>query len=182
MTDTSGMRYAENILETIGNTPLVKLNRVTEGIDATVLAKVEYFNPGGSVKDRICVNIIKHEIERGTLKPGGTVVESTSGNTGAGLALVCAVMGFKAVFTMPDKMSKEKIRLLKAYGAEVITCPTAVPPDSPESYYSVAKRIVETRPNAVLAKQLSHPTVVALVKRRLRLVQYRLRAAHQFHV
>jgi len=148
-----GMNYAENILETIGNTPLVKLNRVTEGIKATVLAKMEYFNPGGSVKDRIGVKIIEDAIAKGKLKPGGTIVECTSGNTGVGLALVAAVKGFKAIFTMPDKMSKEKVRLLKAFGAEVITCPTAVPPDSEESYYSVAKRIVETTPNSVLANQ-----------------------------
>ncbi len=147
------MRFAENVLDTIGRTPLVKLNKVTQGIRATVLAKVEFFNPGGSVKDRIGIRMIEDAIRQGTLKPGGTIVESTSGNTGVGLALVAAVMGFKAVFTMPDKMSQEKIRLLQALGAEVITTPTAVPPDSPESYYSVAKRIVETTPNAVLANQ-----------------------------
>jgi cystathionine beta-synthase len=153
MTNQDGMRYAENILETIGGTPLVKLNKVTGGIKATVLAKVEYFNPGGSVKDRIGVKMIEDAIRQGKLKPGGTIVECTSGNTGVGLALVAAVMGFKAIFTMPDKMSKEKIRLLKSYGAEVITCPTAVPPDSEKSYYSVARKIVETTPNAVLANQ-----------------------------
>lgn len=147
------MKFAENVLDTIGHTPLVKLNKVTQGIRATVLAKVEFFNPGGSVKDRIGIRMIEDAIRQGTLKPGGTIVESTSGNTGVGLALVAAVMGFKAVFTMPDKMSQEKIRLLQALGAEVITTPTAVPPDSPESYYSVAKRIVETTPNAVLANQ-----------------------------
>ncbi|NIM20412.1 MAG: cystathionine beta-synthase [Candidatus Latescibacteria bacterium] len=147
------MRYAKNVLETIGNTPLVKLNKVTEGIKATVLAKVETFNPGGSVKDRIGVKMIEDAIRTGKLNPGGTIVENTSGNTGVGLALVAAIMGFKAIFTMPDKMSKEKIRLLKSLGSEVITCPTAVPPDSPESYYSIAKRIVETTPNSVLANQ-----------------------------
>ncbi|MFH1756409.1 MAG: pyridoxal-phosphate dependent enzyme [Candidatus Latescibacterota bacterium] len=147
------MRFAKNVLDTIGRTPLVRLNRVTEGIRATVLAKVEFFNPGGSVKDRIGIRMIEDAIRQGTLKPGGTIVESTSGNTGVGLALVAAVMGFKAVFTMPDKMSQEKIRLLQSLGAEVITTPTAVPPDSPESYYSVAKRIVEATPNAVLANQ-----------------------------
>jgi cystathionine beta-synthase len=147
------MKYADNVLDTIGRTPLVKLNKVAEGIRATVLAKVEFFNPGGSVKDRIGIRMIEDAIQQGSLKPGGTIVESTSGNTGVGLALVAAVMGFKAVFTMPDKMSQEKIRLLQALGAEVITTPTAVPPDSPESYYSVAKRIVETTPNAILANQ-----------------------------
>jgi cystathionine beta-synthase len=150
---TDKMKYAENILDTIGHTPLVKLNKVTDGIRSTVLAKVEFFNPGGSVKDRIGIRMMVDAIEQGTLKPGGTIVESTSGNTGVGLALVAAVMGYKAIFTMPDKMSQEKIRLLQALGAEVITTPTAVPPDSPESYYSVAKRIVESTPNAILANQ-----------------------------
>lgn len=154
MKNSSGkMRYAQNVLHTIGHTPLVKLNKVTSGIRATVLAKVEFFNPGGSVKDRIGIRMIEDAIQQGTLKPGGTIVESTSGNTGVGLALVAAVMGFKTVFTMPDKMSREKIRLLESLGAEVITTPTAVPPDSPESYYSVAKRIVEKTPNAILANQ-----------------------------
>lgn len=147
------MNYKENVLETVGGTPLVKLNSVTKGIKATVLAKVEFFNPGGSVKDRIGIRMVEDAIKEGRLKPGGTIVECTSGNTGVGLALVAAVQGFKAIFTMPDKMSKEKIKLLKAFGAEVITCPTAVPPDSEESYYSVAKRIVETTPNAILANQ-----------------------------
>jgi len=151
------MRFKKNILETIGGTPLVRLNNVTKGIEATVLAKVESFNPGGSVKDRIGVHIINDEVEQGKLKPGGTIVECTSGNTGAGLALVAAVRGYKAIFTMPDKMSKEKIRLLKSYGAEVILCPTAVPPESPESYYSVAKRIAESRENAVLTNQYYNP-------------------------
>ncbi len=150
---TQSMKYAKNILETIGHTPLVKLNKVTEGIKATVLAKVEFFNPGGSVKDRIGVLMIEDAISKGRLKSGGTIVESTSGNTGVGLALVASVMGFKAIFTMPDKMSEEKVRLLRSLGAEVIICPTAVPPDSPESYYSVAKRIVESTPNAILADQ-----------------------------
>lgn len=151
------MKFKKDILETIGNTPLVRLNKVTKGIDAMVLAKVEYFNPGGSVKDRIGVHIIDDAVEQGKLKPGGTIVECTSGNTGAGLALVAAVRGYKAIFTMPDKMSQEKIRLLRSYGAEVIMCPTAVPPDSPESYYSVARRIVESREDAVLANQYYNP-------------------------
>jgi cystathionine beta-synthase len=153
----SKVKYARNILETIGGTPLVKLNSVTRGIKASVLAKVEYFNPGGSVKDRIGLHMINAAVDAGQLKPGGTIVECTSGNTGAGLAIAAAVLGYKVVFTMPDKMSKEKIRLLKAYGAEVITCPTAVPPDSDESYYSVAKRIVEQTPNSILANQYFNP-------------------------
>lgn len=147
------MNYKKNILETIGNTPLVKLNRVAAEVAPTVLAKVEYLNPGGSVKDRIGIKIIEDEIAKGTLKPGGTIVEATSGNTGVGLALAAAVMGFKAIFTMPDKMSTEKVRLLRSYGAEVIICPTAVAPDDPESFYSVAKRLVETTPNAVYTNQ-----------------------------
>ncbi|MFQ5769122.1 MAG: cystathionine beta-synthase [bacterium] len=146
-----------SILETVGNTPLIKLNRITENIIATVLAKVESFNPGGSVKDRIAFSIIESFEKEGRLKPGGTIVESTSGNTGAGLALVAALKGYKAIFTMPDKMSAEKVRLLKAYGADVIVTPTAVPPESPESYYEVAKKIVQETPNAVLANQYYNP-------------------------
>ncbi len=148
-----GMKYAQNVLELIGNTPLVKLNRVAADVAPTVLAKVEYLNPGGSVKDRIGIKMIQDEVARGRLKPGGTIVEATSGNTGVGLALAAAVLGYKAVFTMPDKMSMEKVRLLRSYGAEVIVCPTEVAPDDPESYYSVAKRIVETTPNAVYTNQ-----------------------------
>ncbi len=154
---SSQVRYSKNVLETIGGTPLIRLNKVTKGLKAAVLAKAECFNPGGSVKDRIATRIIEDAVARGELKPGGTIVECTSGNTGAGLALVAAVMGYKAIFTMPDKMSQEKIRLLKSYGAEVITCPTAVPPDSEESYYSVAKRIVEETPNSLLANQYFNP-------------------------
>lgn len=151
------MPFYDNILQTIGDTPLVKLQRVTHGIAADVLAKVEYFNPGGSVKDRIALSIIDAAEREGRLKPGGTIVESTSGNTGAGLALVAALRGYKAIFTMPDKMSVEKIRHLRAFGAEVIVTPTAVPPDSPESYYSVAKKIVEQTPNSILANQYFNP-------------------------
>ncbi|MFQ5511727.1 MAG: cystathionine beta-synthase [Candidatus Krumholzibacteriia bacterium] len=153
----SQVKYSKNVLETIGDTPLIRLNNVTKGVKATVLAKAECYNPGGSVKDRIGVKMIEDAVERGELKPGGTIVECTSGNTGVGLALVAAVMGYKAVFTMPDKMSQEKIRLLKSFGADVITCPTAVPPESEESYYSVAKRIVEQTPNALLANQYFNP-------------------------
>ena len=157
MSHLSNIKYARNVLETIGHTPLIKLNSVTKGIKATVLAKAECYNPGGSVKDRIGVRMIEDAVAKGELKPGGTIVECTSGNTGVGLALVAAVMGYKAVFTMPDKMSQEKIRLLKSFGAEVITCPTAVPPESEESYYSVAKRIVESTPNSLLANQYFNP-------------------------
>lgn len=150
-------RYLNNILETVGNTPLIKLNRVTRGIGAAVLAKVEFFNPGGSVKDRIALTMIEEAEKEGRLKPGGTIVESTSGNTGAGLALIAALKGYKAVFTMPDKMSMEKVRHLKALGADVIVTPTAVPPESPESYYSVAKKLVADTPNAILANQYYNP-------------------------
>ncbi len=145
--------YLNSIMETVGNTPLIKLNRITGDIKATVLAKVEFFNPAGSVKDRIALMIVEEAEKEGRLKPGGTIVESTSGNTGAGLALVAALKGYNAIFTMPDKVSSEKVRLLKAYGAEVIVTPTAVPPESPESYYEVAKKIVRETPNAILANQ-----------------------------
>jgi cystathionine beta-synthase len=155
--DFSKVSYYENILQTIGRTPLVKLNRVTNGARGLVLAKVETFNPGGSVKDRIGFNIIEEAEREGRLKPGGTIVESTSGNTGMGLALVAAVKGYKTVFTLPDKMSMEKIRLLRAFGAEVIVTPTAVPHESPESYTEVAKKIVRETPNSILANQYYNP-------------------------
>ncbi|HRE29211.1 MAG TPA: cystathionine beta-synthase [Anaerolineales bacterium] len=146
-----------NILSTIGATPLVRLNRLARGLAATLLAKVEFFNPGGSVKDRIALNIIEDAEQAGRLKPGGTVVEATSGNTGVGLAIVCAIKGYKSIFVMPDKMSQEKIRLLRAYGAKVIITPTAVAPDDPRSYYEVAKRIVNETPNSILANQYHNP-------------------------
>lgn len=155
--DLSKVRYYDNILQTIGNTPLVKLNRVIDGAKGLILAKVETFNPGGSVKDRIGVSIIEEAEHEGRLKPGGTIVESTSGNTGMGLALVAAVKGYKTVFTLPDKMSMEKIRLLRAFGAEVIVTPTAVPHESPESYTEVAKKVVRETPNSILANQYYNP-------------------------
>lgn len=147
------VKYAQDVLGTMGNTPLVRLNHVTRDVKCTVLAKLEYFNPGGSVKDRIAPYMIEEEVRQGRLKPGGTIVECTSGNTGLGLALAAALMGYKCVFTMPDKVPVEKEYMLKAYGAEVIRCPTNVAPDSPESYYSVAKRIASERPNAVRPNQ-----------------------------
>jgi len=147
------MNYHQNILELIGNTPLVKLTRVTAGIKATILAKLEFMNPGGSVKDRLAVYMVEKAIKNGLLKPGGTIIESTSGNTGIGLAMYAAVKGFKAIFTIPDKMSQEKINLLKAFGAEVIVCPTNVPPDSPESYYEVAKKLAKETPNSYFVNQ-----------------------------
>jgi cystathionine beta-synthase len=155
--DNSKITYFENIIETIGRTPLVRLRHVIGGTKGLILAKVEQFNPGGSVKDRIGYNIVEEAEREGRLKPGGTIVESTSGNTGLGLALVAAVKGYKSVFTLPDKMSMEKIRLLRAFGAEVIITPTAVPHESPESYTEVAKRIVRETPNAILANQYYNP-------------------------
>ena len=143
-----------NILQAIGQTPLVQLNHVVAGASpGKVLAKVESLNPGGSVKDRIALSIIEDAEQRGLLKPGGTIVEATSGNTGAGLALAAAVKGYKCVFVMPDKMSEEKVRYLRAFGARVIITPTAVTPDDPRSYYNVAKRIVTETPNSILANQ-----------------------------
>ncbi|HEX7878735.1 MAG TPA: pyridoxal-phosphate dependent enzyme, partial [Candidatus Eisenbacteria bacterium] len=148
-----GVDYKESIIETIGNTPLVRLNKVTRGLKSTLLAKVESFNPGGSVKDRIGIKILTEAEKKGLIKPGGTIVEATSGNTGMGLAIAAAVKGYRAVFVMPDKMSLEKINLLKAMGAEVVVTPTAVPPESPDSYYSVARRLGKEIPNAFLANQ-----------------------------
>ncbi len=151
--ETLSMQYYTDILEAIGNTPLIRLNRVTGESGALVLCKAEFLNPGGSVKDRIGRNMIEAAEREGHLDPGGTVVESTSGNTGVGLALVAATKGYRLVFTMPDKMSQEKIRLLKAFGAEVVVTPTAVEPSSPESYYSVAKRIAGEREGAFYVNQ-----------------------------
>ena len=136
------MRYAEHVTDLVGNTPLVKLQHVTEGIAATVLAKVEYLNPGGSVKDRIALAMIENAEREGLLRPGGTIVEPTSGNTGVGLALVAQRKGYRCVFVCPDKVAKDKIDVLKAYGAQVVVTPTSVPPDHPDSYYSVSDRIV----------------------------------------
>jgi cystathionine beta-synthase len=151
------MRY-HNILEAIGQTPLIKLNRLTAGMKAQVYAKCEYLNPGGSVKDRIAVSMIDAAERHSLLKPGGTIVEGTSGNTGMGLALVAAVRGYKAVFTMTDKQSKEKVDLLKALGAEVIVCPTAVAPDDPRSYHSLADKLTHDLPNAYHPNQYQNPT------------------------
>lgn len=147
----------ENILQTIGWTPLVRLNRIASNLQCSLYAKVEFFNPGGSVKDRIALNMIVDAEQSGRLKPGGTVVESTSGNTGVGLAIVCAIKGYKSVFVMPDKMSQEKIQLLRAFGARVVITPTAVEADDPRSYYNVAKQIVAETPNAILANQYHNP-------------------------
>ena len=143
----------DNVLDTIGWTPLIRLNAITRGIRTPVYGKAEFFNPGGSVKDRIAVPIIEKAERDGSLRPGGTIVEGTSGNTGVALAIAAALRGYKCIFTMPDKMSQEKVRLLKAFGAEVIVTPTAVPPDHPDSYVMMAKRIAAETPNAILADQ-----------------------------
>ena len=151
------MKYFKNIIETIGNTPLVKLNNVVE-TDALVLAKVETFNPGHSIKDRMALKMIEDAEKDGLLKPGGTIIEGTSGNTGMGLALVAIQKGYKCIFVMPDKQSKEKMDVLKAVGAEVVICPTDVPPESKFSYYSVAKRLTKETPNAWYVNQYENPS------------------------
>ena len=154
---SESLRVHENILQAIGKTPLIRLNRIAAHLPCPLYAKVEFFNPGGSIKDRIGFNIISEAERSGRLKPGGTVVESTSGNTGVGLAIVCALKGYKSVFVLPDKMSQEKIQLLRAFGARVVVTPTAVEPDDPRSYYSVARQIVAETPNAILANQYHNP-------------------------
>lgn len=152
------MQYVNNILETIGNTPLVKLNSVTSEIDSLVLAKVETFNPGNSVKDRMALKMVEDAEADGRLQPGGTIIEGTSGNTGMGLALAAIVKGYKCVFVMSDKQSKEKMDILKAVGAEVIVCPTNVEPDDPRSYYSVSKKLGEETPNSWYVNQYDNPS------------------------
>jgi len=151
------MAYHENVLSAIGATPLVKLSKVVGPGDATVLVKLEYLNPGGSIKDRMALHIIEKAEKAGLLRKGGTIVENTSGNTGVGVAMAAAVKGYRCIFTMPDKMSKEKQDTLKAFGAQVIITPTNVPADSPESYYSVAKRIAAETPNSFYLNQYHNP-------------------------
>ena len=152
------MKYANTILETIGNTPLIKLNKITAEVDALILAKVESFNPGNSVKDRMALKMIEDAESDGRLKPGGTIVEGTSGNTGMGLALAAIVKGYKLICISTDKQSKEKFDVLKAVGSEVIVCPTDVAPDDPRSYYSTAKRIAEETPNSWYVNQYDNPS------------------------
>lgn len=147
------MKFCNNILETIGNTPLVKLNRVTAALPCPVFAKVEFFNPGNSIKDRMAVKMVEVAEQQGLLKPGGTIIEGTSGNTGMGLALAAVIKGYKCIFTTTDKQSKEKMDILKAVGAEVIVCPTNVEPDDPRSYYSVARRLAKEIPNSFYVNQ-----------------------------
>src|SRR5262245_36660026 len=151
------MKYKNNILELIGDTPLVKLNNLTRGLKPLVLAKIESLNPGGSVKDRIGKAMLDRAERLGELKPGGTVVEATSGNTGIGLALTCAVRGYRCVFVMTDKCSQEKVRYLKALGADVIVVSSAAKPDSPEHYVATARRIASETPNAILTNQYANP-------------------------
>lgn len=155
--------WLNNILETIGNTPLIKLNKITKDIPSTVLAKVDYFNPGNSIKDRMALKMVEVAEQEGKLKPGGTIIEGTSGNTGMGLALAACIKGYKCIFVTTDKQSKEKADILKAVGAEVIVCPTNVLPEDPRSYYSVAKRLAKETPNSYhmnqydnLANRLAH--------------------------
>ncbi|GAA2642651.1 cystathionine beta-synthase [Streptomyces spororaveus] len=150
------VQFHDSMISLVGNTPLVKLNRVTEGLQATVLAKVEYFNPGGSVKDRIAVRMIEAAEQSGALKPGGTIVEPTSGNTGVGLAIVAQQKGYKCIFVCPDKVSMDKINVMRAYGAEVVVCPTAVDPEHPDSYYNVSDRLAR-EPGAWKPDQYSNP-------------------------
>lgn len=152
------MEYAENILGTIGNTPLVKINTLTAELPCLVLAKYETFNPGNSVKDRMALKMIEDAEADGRLKPGGTIIEGTSGNTGMGLALAAIVKGYKCIFVLADKQSKEKCDILRAVGAEVVVCPTAVEPDDPRSYYSVSKRLAEETPNSWYVNQYDNPS------------------------
>ncbi|RAX49817.1 cystathionine beta-synthase [Arthrobacter sp. AQ5-05] len=155
------MKYARTVLDLIGNTPLVKLNSVTADIEATVLVKLEYLNPGGSIKDRIALKMVENAEAAGQLLPGGTIVEPTSGNTGVGLAMVGQLKGYKTIFVTPDKVGEEKRDVLRAYGADVVVTPTAVAPDSPESYYGVSDRLVREIPGAYKPDQFSNPAAPA---------------------
>lgn len=154
---SSDKRVYDNILGAIGNTPLVRLSRIGRDLPVPLYAKLEFMNPGGSVKDRVGANIIEQAEKRGEIQPGGTIVEATSGNTGVGLAIAAALKGYKTIFVMPDKMSNEKILLLRAYGAKVVITPTAVAPEDPRSYYEVAKKFARETPNAILANQYHNP-------------------------
>ena len=147
-----------SIIETIGNTPIVRLNKLNKGIAGTLLAKVEYFNPGNSTKDRMALKMVEDAEKDGTLKPGGTIIEGTSGNTGMGLALTAVAKGYKCIFTMADKQSQEKINILRAVGAEVIVCPTNVEPEDPRSYYSVARKLNKEIPNSIYPNQYDNPS------------------------
>ena len=152
------MKYANNILETIGNTPLVKINHITKDLPCTVLAKVEYFNPGSSCKDRMALKMVEDAEKDGRLVPGGTIIEGTSGNTGMGLALAAVIKGYKLICVITDKQSKEKMDILRAVGAKVVVCPTDVEPDDPRSYYSVSKRLAQETPNGWYVNQYDNPS------------------------
>src|SRR5258708_3987257 len=152
------MDIKNNILEAIGHTPLIRLNKLTKDLPCTVLAKVEYFNPGNSAKDRMALKMIEDAEKDGKLKPGGTIIEGTSGNTGMGLALTAVAKGYKCIFTMADKQSQEKINILRAVGAEVIVCPTNVEPEDPRSYYSVARKLNKEIPNSIYPNQYDNPS------------------------
>ena len=152
------MKYAENILGTIGNTPLVKLNKLTEELSCLVLAKYETFNPGNSVKDRMALQMVEDAEADGRLKPGGTIIEGTSGNTGMGLALVAAIKGYKLICVISDKQSEEKVNILKAVGSQVFVCPTDVAPEDPRSYYSTARRLAKETPNSWYVNQYDNPS------------------------
>jgi cystathionine beta-synthase len=152
------MKIYNSIVETIGNTPIVRLNKVGKGLPGTLLAKVEYFNPGNSTKDRMALKMVEDAEKAGTLLPGGTIIEGTSGNTGMGLALTAVAKGYKCIFTMADKQSQEKINILRAVGAEVVVCPTNVEPDDPRSYYSVARKLNKEIPNSIYPNQYDNPS------------------------
>jgi cystathionine beta-synthase len=152
------MEVHQSIIETIGNTPLVRLNKIFKNLPGTYLAKVEYFNPGNSTKDRMALKMVEDAEKAGLLKPGGTIIEGTSGNTGMGLALAAAAKGYKCIFTMADKQSQEKINILRAVGAEVVICPTNVEPDDPRSYYSVARKLSREIPNSIYPNQYDNPS------------------------
>ena len=151
------MEIKKDVLEYIGNTPLVELQKITKNLSSKIFAKVEYVNPSGSIKDRMAIYMIEDAEKHGLLKPGGTIVENSSGNTGSALAMIAAVKGYKCIITMPDKMSDEKKNLMQAFGAEVVVTPTDVPADSPESYYSVARRIAQETPNSYYPDQYNNP-------------------------
>ena len=150
--------FYESLAEVIGNTPLVRLHTVALGVKARVYAKLEYFNPGNSVKDRIALKMVQDAEREGKLKPGGTIIEATSGNTGIGLAIIGAIKGYRCIFTISDKQSSEKVDALRAFGAEVIVCPTNVAPEDPRSYYSVAKRLSREIPNSYHPNQYDNPS------------------------
>jgi cystathionine beta-synthase len=150
-------KFNQTVLDIIGNTPIVKLQKVAAHVDSEIYVKLEYMNPGGSIKDRIGYYILKKAVESGKLKPGGTIIEGTSGNTGFGLAMFAAIYGYKSIFVLADKQSKEKIDALRAFGSKVIVCPTNVEPDDPQSYYSVSKRLAESIPNSLYVNQYDNP-------------------------